>query len=586
MAGLQFRTSNRNRPAGVFGKLFMSLFFGVFAAFGIGFVYLIGSDVFATAQTYAWEAAPCTIDSIRIDEQHSENSPFTIAVNYRYSYQGRNYTSSSFTADDARYDDYTEVQHLVEQYPVGEQATCYVNPDDPRQAVLQRGSLWLGFAVLFPMIFVAIGLGGIYFTWRGGSKSKDPARTPIVSKKKGLNGKLIGAGFFGIFAIIGLIAGWFLLVKPVMQVIDARSWSAVPCVVESSKIRSHSSDDGTTYSVDILYRYEFDGRTYKSNRYEFIGGSSSGRSGKEAIIRQYPRGAKKTCYVNPDDPAEAVLQRGLSWMFLLGLLPLVFSAVGFGGLYFMSRSDRKSKPSLPLRAIGERGRAAPIDIAVASLEFLPKFEPSDEPVTLKPTSSRLGKLIGTIVFALIWNGVTSAVVYKVIDSHMSDRPEWFLTFFSIPFVIIGLGSIGFVIYQFLAMFNPTVQVTVNRNALAQGEALDVAWDLVGRTQMVTKMRVWLQGREEATYRRGTNTVTDKHVFTEIELANTDNPADIIGGAGTVDIPVDTMHSFVASNNKIIWSLHVTGEIPRWPDIKVEYPIVVLPASVTPAPEER
>ena len=62
MAGLQFRTSNRNRPAGVFGKLFMSLFFGVFAAFGIGFVYLIGSDVFATAQTYAWEAAPCPVE--------------------------------------------------------------------------------------------------------------------------------------------------------------------------------------------------------------------------------------------------------------------------------------------------------------------------------------------------------------------------------------------------------------------------------------------------------------------------------------------------------------------------------------------
>jgi hypothetical protein len=350
-------------------------------------------------------------------------------------------------------------------------------------------------------------------------------------------------------------------------------------VVESSKVRSHSSDDGTTYSVDILYRYQFNGKQYKSNRYGFIGGSSSGRGGKQAIVKQYPPGSEKTCYVNPDDPAEAVLHRGLSWMFLLGLIPIVFGAIGFGGLYFMLRGDRK-KPPIVVRPIGER-RQTPV-IGAATLSFLPKFEASDGPVTLKPTSSRLGKLIGVLLFALIWNGIVSVFLYEVIKSHASGRPEWFLTLFLIPFVVIGLASIAFVFHQVLAMFNPTAQVTVNRNALAQGEALDVAWDLVGRTHMVKRMRVWLQGREEATYRRGTHTVTDKHVFTTIELANTDLPADIIGGAGSVTIPADTMHSFAASNNKIIWSLHVHGEIARWPDIQAEFPIVVLPATPVPA----
>jgi hypothetical protein len=37
-----------------------------------------------------------------------------------------------------------------------------------------------------------------------------------------------------------------------------------------------------------------------------------------------------------------------------------------------------------------------------------------------------------------------------------------------------------------------------------------------------------------------------------------------------------MHSFKADNNQIIWSLTVHGDIPRWPDIKDSFEIVVPP----------
>jgi hypothetical protein len=36
-----------------------------------------------------------------------------------------------------------------------------------------------------------------------------------------------------------------------------------------------------------------------------------------------------------------------------------------------------------------------------------------------------------------------------------------------------------------------------------------------------------------------------------------------------------MHSFAAKNNKIVWTLHVRGEIPRWPDVDDEFPFTVL-----------
>jgi hypothetical protein len=38
-----------------------------------------------------------------------------------------------------------------------------------------------------------------------------------------------------------------------------------------------------------------------------------------------------------------------------------------------------------------------------------------------------------------------------------------------------------------------------------------------------------------------------------------------------------MHSFTASNNRIVWTLKLSGEIPRWPDVTESVEIEVTPA---------
>ena len=47
------------------------------------------------------------------------------------------------------------------QYPVDATLTVYVNPANPQQSVVVHRSLWSGFAMLFPMVFVLIGAGVI-----------------------------------------------------------------------------------------------------------------------------------------------------------------------------------------------------------------------------------------------------------------------------------------------------------------------------------------------------------------------------------------------------------------------------------------
>ncbi len=151
--------------------------------------------------------------------------------------------------------------------------------------------------------------------------------------------------------------------------------------------------------------------------------------------------------------------------------------------------------------------------------------------------------------------------------------EIFFGLFMIPFVLVGLGLIGAAVYQFIALFGPKVELTVSQAAVPLGGTINVNWKLSGK-QNVTKLQIFLEGREEATYRRGTDTYTDKNTFCVLDV--TDAMSSTKQGNASVQIPAGTMHSFEASNNKIIWQLVVKGEIPIWPDIKEEYPIAVLP----------
>ena len=91
--------------------------------------------------------------------------------------------------------------------------------------------------------------------------------------------------------------------------------------------------------------------------------------------------------------------------------------------------------------------------------------------------------------------------------------------------------------------------------------------------------VTLRGIEEATYRRGTNTCTDKNTFYEMELYKTTHTTEIASGQVGVILPQETMHSFEADNNKIIWNLDVRGDIQRWPDVKESFKITIVPAAI-------
>lgn len=376
------------------------------------------------------------------------------------------------------------------------------------------------------------------------------------------------AVFFLFFLAVGLGAFWSLAVDPTLRTLAARSWPDVPCTIVSSAVIAHEGGDGATYEIAIRYRYEFGGKTYEGQRYSFFGVPSSGRAGKERVVRRYPPGLETVCFVNPADPSEAVLTRELGGGAAVGLFALPFILVGAGGLWYALVAGpraraRRARTALTERASGAR-TAAP---AVA-------WEAAESgPATLRPVASRIGSLAGRAIFALVWNGVVGGVGAA---AFASETP-FFVRLFLIPFALVGLGAILWAIHGLLALSNPRVVLRVSEAAPRLGERVKLSWEVEGRGSALERLSVLLVGREEAKYRRGTDTVTDREVFYEETLVEALDPGEIArGGEVEFAVPEGSLHTFEAPNNKVFWRLVVRGTIPRWPDIADEYPLIVRP----------
>ncbi|MBN2310521.1 MAG: DUF3592 domain-containing protein [Candidatus Hydrogenedentes bacterium] len=403
-------------------------------------------------------------------------------------------------------------------------------------------------------------------------KRKGPTDTaPISSRaaKGGSAGCMIA--FFSVFLLMGAGFFFFAFLPAGINVIRARTWDAVPCTIVSSDVESHSGED-TTYSIAIAYTYTVNGREYRSDRYQFMGGSSSGYRGKRAVVDRHPPGSKAICYVNPADPAEAVLNRGITPDFAFALIPIVFMAVGAGGIVYGLR--RKPAPPraaswLPESLIERYGtHGAPANRAS-------EFDTRGR-IKLKPATSPAAKFGGLLFLALFWNGIVAVPVWKVIEGFQSGAPEWILTVFMVPFAAAGALLIVVAGSALLALFNPRPALTLNTATPALGDILDVEWAMQGAARSIDEFTIHLEGVEKATYTRGTDTQTDTNPFAAYPVAESTSYTGIMTGHAQVTIPAGTMHSFKSQHNEILWSLHVRGVIARWPDIDEEFPILILP----------
>jgi hypothetical protein len=122
-------------------------------------------------------------------------------------------------------------------------------------------------------------------------------------------------------------------------------YRSTPCVIKSSKVLVHVTRNrrGITTRVnfkpEITYSYEVAGKTYTSSVYRH------GEQGMEEdevvkVVSGYGAGEHSRCWVDPDDPEQAVLsrdsdQRSLGYIAVLALIALLGGAAGWAFLEFV-----------------------------------------------------------------------------------------------------------------------------------------------------------------------------------------------------------------------------------------------------------
>jgi len=200
--------------------------------------------------------------------------------------------------------------------------------------------------------------------------------------------------------------------------------------------------------------------------------------------------------------------------------------------------------------------------------------PEPGPLILKPQVGPVGKVAASVFFALFWNGIVSVFVWQAWKAWERGSPDWFLNIFLIPFVLVGLFSFFAIGHLLLALANPRPRLTLTPGSPRLGSELRLEWSFTGRAGRLGHLRIFLEGREEATYQRGTDTVTEREIFATHDLIDTGNDWEIPKGVAEIVIPSDTMHSFAADSNKIIWEIKLEGEILHWPDVGQNFPIEI------------
>ena len=116
----------------------------------------------------------------------------------------------------------------------------------------------------------------------------------------------------------------------VEQIIGGResvNWPHVEGTVLHSNVQTEESDRRSiSYHAKVTYAYSVQGRSYENARVGFGDYGTGDTADAEEIVAKYPQSSTVTVFYNPNNPAEALLEPGLTtgaWLYIMIGLPFV-----------------------------------------------------------------------------------------------------------------------------------------------------------------------------------------------------------------------------------------------------------------------
>jgi len=414
------------------------------------------------------------------------------------------------------------------------------------------------------------------------------------SKKLGSAGEAL---FFAVFFVLGcggLVGLLVTLVIPEWR--TEHEFIKHRCLVQDTRIGEVQGEEGTLYRPEIQIEYQIDGETYRTWTYDVWtydsdGGYSAGQEDKQAVLDRFTIGQQYHCWYDPSDPNVAVLVRGYRWwVWLSFLVPLSFILIGGGGLVYTVFTWGKSAE----RRAAIAKRAAALDPFLGNGRVKPDFPnvPLGTNITNSPgttlafrlpvATSGAWALFVTLVACLLWNGLVSIFVVFAVGSHLAGEPDWFLTVFIVPFVLIGIGLVVFFFRQLLVTtgIGPTL-VEVSDQPLYPGERYRLFLSQTGRLK-IDLLEVLLACEEETTYRHGTDTRTETRRVYQQPVFQMEG-FEVQRGLPfetdcEIEVPAGAMHSFKSDHSEVNWKVVVKGKASGWPEFERSFPVIVHPLS--------
>lgn len=125
----------------------------------------------------------------------------------------------------------------------------------------------------------------------------------------------------------------YLLGKSFLQAKAMDDWVKTECVILESEIRERQLGPAVPvdYHFGLLYGYDFNGKPYSAENYDIRGNANVKESSRiEGLVQRFPAGSVQECWVNPSEPAQAILKKDSKAPGYSIWFPILFVVGGLG----------------------------------------------------------------------------------------------------------------------------------------------------------------------------------------------------------------------------------------------------------------
>ncbi len=209
------------------GKILAFIFFGIFAAVGLGMLLLsVVPSIMEAREMKRWYDTPAMVVSAELHENSGDDSTTYKAVaQYSYRFNGRQYQGNrvSINKGSDNIGDYQQdtAHRLIQAYRNKKEITVWVNPDNPGESIVDKNIRWemLAFSMLFVLIFGGVGFIGLFVVLFKQSKFKAPDNItdkPWLLEEKWASATIYSDGKTSMWFLWGFAVFWNLISFPML----------------------------------------------------------------------------------------------------------------------------------------------------------------------------------------------------------------------------------------------------------------------------------------------------------------------------------------------------------------------------------